>query len=404
MTNAIEPQGVEAQGPQAADAQSRTGLPNNSYLTLITSFRAFDRLREEWSGLETRCAQPPTVFQSYDWCRKWSDVYAAPDSQNEIFIIAGYRQNKLVVVWPLVRRSHRGLVILTWMTQPIGQYGDLLCDANIDSAGWLSAATKFIRSAKAADCMHLRHVRENANCATHALDFWHDGRLYERAPMMNLKQFKTEADYDARYDSQQRRRRRRIQKKLEEIGPLQFEILEGEAAETAVDLAIAEKIEWLRDKGRLNDVLGTVQHAELLKHFIRQSNCPIKVVVSRLTANGEPASWEIGFSYRGTHYAYLLSHQRGLIDHSPGRLMLDFAERRALASGHATFDLMAPYDSYKDSFASDAVRVNDYYLPLTFKGAVYGHGFLRIVRPMIRRAYQRMPVPVLRVIKRLLLR
>ena len=160
MTNAIEPQGVEAQGPQAADAQSRTGLPNNSYLTLITSFRAFDRLREEWSGLETRCAQPPTVFQSYDWCRKWSDVYAAPDSQNEIFIIAGYRQNKLVVVWPLVRRSHRGLVILTWMTQPIGQYGDLLCDANIDSAGWLSAATKFIRSAKAADCMHLRHVRE----------------------------------------------------------------------------------------------------------------------------------------------------------------------------------------------------------------------------------------------------
>ncbi len=404
MPNTTEPQGVEAQGPQAVAAQPRTGLPSNSYLTLITSFRPFDRLREEWSNLETRCAKPPSVFQCYDWCRKWSEVYAAPDSQNEIFILAGYHKNKLVFVWPLVKRSRKGLVILTWMTQPIGQYGDLLCDVNIDCTRWLSAATKFIRSVKAADCMHLRHVRENANCATHAIDFWHDGRLHERAPMMDLTQFKTEADYDARYDSQQRRRRRRIQKKLEEIGPLQFETLEGQAAEAAVDLALSEKINWLQNKGRLNDVLGSVQHAELLKHFIRQPNSPIKVVVSRLTVNSKPASWEIGFSYRGTHYAYLLSHQRALIDHSPGRLMLDFAERSALASGHATFDLMAPYDSYKDSFASDVVRVNDYYLPLTFKGAIYGHCYLRIIRPMIRRAYQRMPVPVLRVIKRLLLR
>ena len=404
MTNAIELQGVEAQSPQVADAQASTGLPSNSYLTLITSNRAFDRLREQWSNLETRCAKPPSVFQCYDWCRNWCEVYAAPDSENEIFILAGYHQNKLVFVWPLVRRSRKGLVLLTWMTQPIGQYGDFLCDANLDCARWLSAATEFIRSLKAADCMHLRHVRENANCATQAINLWHDGRLNEQAPMMDLTQFKTEADYDARYDSQQRRRRRRIQKKLEEIGPLKFEIVEGEAAEVAFDLAIAEKIAWLRNKGRLNDVLSTVQHSELLKHFIRQLNCQLKVVVSRLTANSKPASWEIGFSYRGTHYAYLLSHQRGLIDHSPGRLMLDFAERNALASGHATFDLMAPYDSYKDSFASDAVRVNDYYLPLTFKGAVYGHGFLRIVRPMIRRAYQRMPVPVLRVIKRLLLR
>ena len=404
MTNAIKQQGVEAQSLQRANAPSRTGLPNNSYLTLITSFRAFDRLREEWSNLETRCAKSPSVFQSYDWCRKWSDIYAAPDSQNEIFILAGYHQNKLMFVWPLVKRSRKGLVVLTWMTQPIGQYGDILCDLSVDCTQWINAATKFIRNMKAADCMHLRHVRKEANCSAHAEKFWHDGKLHERAPMMDLTQFKTDADYDARYDSQQRRRRRRIQKKLEEIGPLQFENLEGEAAEIAVDLAIAEKVDWLHDKGRFNDVLGTVHHTELMKQFIREPNCQLKVVVSRLTANGKPVSWEMGFCYHGTHYAYLLSHQRGLIDHSPGRLMLDFAERSALASGLTTFDLMAPYDSYKDSFASGAVLVNDYYLPLSLKGAAYGHGYLHILRPIIRHAYQHMPVPILRVIKRLLLR
>ena len=404
MTNATEQQGVGPQAPQAANAQSRTELPKNSYLTLITSFRAFDRLRDTWTELETRCAKPPSVFQSFDWCRKWSDVYAGPDSKNEIFIVTGYHQNILVFVWPLVKRSRKGLVLLTWMTQPIGQYGDILCDAGVNCEQWMKAATKFIRNIRAADCMHLRHVRENVNCSNHAESFWHDGKLHERAPMMDLTQFKTEADYDARYDSHQRRRRRRIQKKLEEIGTLKFESLVDEPATVAVDMAIAEKMDWLRDKGRFNEVLGSAQHAELLKRFIRDSSCQLRTVVSHLTAGGKPVSWEIGFCYRGTHYAYLLSHQRSLIDHSPGRLMLDFAERSALASGLSTFDLMAPYDSYKDSFASGVVLVNDYYLPLTLKGAAYGHGYLHILRPIIRRAYQRMPVPILRVIKRLLLR
>ena len=389
---------------RSAPARPIIGLPAASYLTLITSFRAFDRLQSAWLDLEERCAKPPTVFQSYEWCRKWSDVYAAPNSKNEIFILAGYQENKLVFVWPLVKRSRQGLVLLTWMTQPIGQYGDLLCDAVIDCAQWINAATAFIRNAGSADCLHLRHVRENANCAEYAQKAWHNGKLLERAPMMDLTQFKTEADYDARYDSQQRRRRRRIQKKLEEFGPLRYESLTADAAITAIDTAIAEKMNWLRDKGRFNDVLGSAQHAQLMKLIINNSSGTLKTQVSHLTANGKPVSWEIGFCYRGTHYAYLLSHQRELIDYSPGRLMLDYAERNALASGLTTFDLMAPYDPYKDSFASGVVWVNDYYLPLTFKGAAYGHFYLHFLRPILRRTYQRMPVSALRMLKRLLLR
>ena len=399
MNNVIE----QTANEQTAPAQPRNGLPAESYLTLITSYRAFDRLQDAWMELETRCAKPPSVFQSYDWCRKWSDAYAGPDSQNHIFILAGYCQNKLVFVWPLVKRSRKRLVLLTWMTQPIGQYGDVLSDAMIDATQWLNAATEFIKNNSAADCLHLRHVRENANCSEYAQKCWHDGKLYEKAPMMDLSQFKSEADYDARYDSQQRRRRRKIQKKLEEFGTLQFESLPADAAGMAIDMAIAEKMEWLRGKGRFNDVLGSRQHTALLKQFLSDPNRQLKTVVSHLTASGKPVSWEIGFCYRGTHYAYLLSHQRELIDYSPGRLMLDYAERNALASGLTTFDLMAPYDPYKDSFSSGMILVNDYYLPITLKGAAYGHGYLHFLRPILRRAYQRMPVPVLRILKRLLL-
>ena len=389
--------------PMAGD-QLRLGLPANSYLTLVTSFRAFDRLRESWSDLESRCAKPPSVFQSYDWCRRWSDIYAAPDSANEIFIVAGYRQNRLVFIWPMVKRFSGGLNFLTWMTQPIGQYGDVLCDAQIDCEAWLETATAFIKDTGNADCLHLRHVRDNANFSSHAQRHWFDGKLNERAPMMDLSQFKTEADYDARYDAQQRRRRRRIQKKLEEIGPLKFEVLQDERAEAAIDAAIAEKLSWLQDKGRISEVLGSEQHAALLKSFLYETTGQLQTVVFHLTAGGRPVSWEIGFCYRGTHYAYLLSHQHELIDYSPGRLTLDFAERHALASGLSTFDLMAPYDPYKDSFSSGMVKVNDYYLPLSFIGAVYGHGYLGLLRPRLRAVYQNLPVPALRFVKRLLLR
>ena len=65
---------------------------------------------------------------------------------------------------------------------------------------------------------------------------------------------------------------------------------------------------------------------------------------------------------------------------------------------------MAPYDSYKDSFASSMVQVNDYYLPLTLKGGAYAHSYLGLLRPVLRSTYQRVPVPLLRLLKRLLRR
>ncbi len=387
--------------PQAA-VQARAGLPSASYLTLVTSYRAFDQLRDQWLDLEERCGKPPTVFQSFAWCRTWSDVYAKPDSTKELFIIAGYQHNKLVFIWPLLKQMQHGQRVLSWLTQPIGQYGDILADQAIDASRWLTAATRFLRQTKVADCMHLRHVRENANCGAHAKAHWHDGKLYERAPAMDLAPFKSEEEYDARYDASQRRRRKKIRKRLEEIGPVKFESLAPEQADEAIDLATSEKLLWLRQRGRFNEVLNCPNHAILLKNLMRLSHSNVQTTTLRLSAGGKPVSWEVGFRYRNTHYGYLTSHMNALTDVAPGRLTLDLSQRLALKDGFGTFDLMVPYDQHKESFASVMVPVNDYFLPLTFKGALYGHGYLGTLRPILRRIYQRLPLPALRVIKRLL--
>jgi hypothetical protein len=42
------------------------------------------------------------------------------------------------------------------------------------------------------------------------------------------------------------------------------------------------------------------------------------------------------------------------------------------------------------------VLTNDYYLPISTAGAAMGHGFIRTLRPLLRRAYYNMDASTLR--------
>jgi hypothetical protein len=78
---------------------------------------------------------------------------------------------------------------------------------------------------------------------------------------------------------------------------------------------------------------------------------------------------------------------------------MDFSQRRALADGMKVFDLMLPHDAHKDSWSSAATPVNDYFLPLSPAGWAYGALYVERLRPLLRRAYHRMPPAVLRLLK-----
>ena len=206
-----------------------------------------------------------------------------------------------------------------------------------------------------------------------------------------------------RYDSQQRKRRKKIRKHLEEHGPLEFRMLPaGEEAEAAIDLATSEKLRWLETRGRYNRVLSCARHATLMKHLSRVSGTDFRMMTAALTAGGKPVSWELGFRYRGTHYGYLTAHMLEMTDMAPGRLTLDLSQRLALKDGMKVFDLMVPYDQHKESWSSMMEPVNDYFLPLTWRGRIYGSVYLGFLRPQIRSIYLHLPVPALRVLKRML--
>ncbi len=398
---------VDADAPPVVTTVEKTRLAavaqlsEGAHLSLVSNVQGLATLETGWRALEQNGVTPTSVFQTFDWISSWSRVFATSDNEAEVFILTGFDGDRLVFVWPLMRHRVTGLWLLSWLSEPFGQYGDVIVARDQCPRLWVANALRFLRQLKGFDILRLRHVRADSTLATIAQDELTDARLHERAPWLDLTAFATEADYDNRYTSAQRKRRKKIRKALEEIGPVNFSILPtGSVADAAIARAFEEKNKWLAERGRMNRVLGRTDHVQFLRQLARAKPDGVEMIVSELKAGDTPVSWEIGFRFGGTHFAYITSHVNALTDLSPGRLHMDLSQRACLAAGMKGFDLMVPYDAHKESWSSACMDTRDYFMPFTMLGSFAGHVYLRQIRPAIRALYYRMPSNLLRLVNR----
>ena len=366
----------------------------------ITTLPNLQAIEADWRKLELANAGKTTVFQSYDWAKAWCDTCLNADTKSELFVVVGKIKGILVFILPLAKTRSHGLNILDWLTDPIGQYGDILCAQNQDPENWLIEVFKNLRATKGIDLVRLRHVRASGNVEAFAKRYLQGAKYDEPAAFLDLTAYKSEADYDARYTPAQRKRRKKIRKALEELGPVNFKtVAAGPEADNLIDASISEKNAWLSDRGRFNRVMGCPNHVNFLKSLSRIKSNTFSLLATELSAGGKPVSWEIGFRYQGTHFAYITSHVNALTDLSAGRLHMDLSQRKALADGQTSFDLMVPYELHKISWSSGTIPTNDYFMPVSTLGKVYGFAYLRLVRPILRKIYYRLPPQVLRFLQ-----
>jgi CelD/BcsL family acetyltransferase involved in cellulose biosynthesis len=385
----------------AGTASAAPVLALASHLSLVTTEAGLAGLEDGWRKLEKAGAGSQAVFQTYDWVRSWTSTYAIPGSGTELCIIAGYRDDQLTFVWPLMKVACGPLRILRWVSEPLAQYGDVLVADGEHPKTWLTAALALIRRLRNIDAIRLRHVRDDAVAAPFLRETFRDAKLTERAPWLDLTAFSGDAAYEARYNPNQRKRRKKIRKALEErFGPIRFELLEaGSGNDAAMGAAIAEKCKWIEDRGRQNRVLRSCQLFAFLKHLSRARDASVRLVTSRMTAGGTELSWEIGLRFGTSHFGFITSHVTGLTDYSPARLHMDFSQRRALADGMTVFDLMVPHDPHKESWSSSAMATRDYHMPVSTLGWIYGRIYVERLRPLLRTGYYRLPPKILRILK-----
>lgn len=372
----------------APAAQSAAGLPAACRLSLVTGTAQLRALAQDWQSLEAENQTATIVFSSFGWCMAWAETYCnGAGDCGSLYVLAGHDEDRLVFLFPLMTKHKLGLNVLTWLSEPFGQYGDVLCAKDHSARIWIKASIEFLQRLKGVDLLQLRHVRADSLIAKYGTDQLVDARVPEEAPFLDLSAFKSEADYNARYTGAQRKRRKKIRKALEDMGRLEFTKLPvGSLADNAMQNALREKNKWLAERGRMNRVLACPLHLSFLKALSRQYS-PVSVVVTELKAGSEAVSWEIGFRFGATHFAYVTSHVNALTDWSPGRLHMDYSQRQCLRDGMATFDLMVPNDAHKETWSSGKVLTNDMFLPLSATGAIFGHVYLRTLRPIIRSLY-----------------
>jgi CelD/BcsL family acetyltransferase involved in cellulose biosynthesis len=378
--------------PQAGSASSIF-----STLSVVTTIQGLRDLEHKWRDLEANTPNNSCVFQSFDWVMAWTETYITPDGGDSLHIIAGYDNDDLVFLWPLMRSRSLGLAVLTWLTEPFGQYGDVMCRRGHSPKLWVESAVTFINRLKDVDILRLRHVRSDSQISSCAAQLFVDAHNPEGAPFLDLSLFPNDDAYEARYNSVQRRRRKKIRKGLEDMGTVAFSQLPiGTLSDAAIKQAIDEKNKWLAERGRINRILGCPSHLTFLKNLSRRRNGSVEVVVTELKSGENPVSWEISFRHKDTHFGYITSHVNSLTDRSPGRLHMDLSQRACLADGIKIFDLMVPNDTHKESWSSGEVAVADYYLPLSLSGRVVGWGYIRTLRPLLRAAYYKMNAATLR--------
>ncbi len=377
--------------PAGIETGISTGIADD-----LQSLRA---LEAEWRALQRRAARPSQVFQSFDWCDAWAGRLGE-DRGRDIRIVTVRVDGRLALVWPLMRVSVGPFSVLRWLSDPYGQYGDVLIAADAERESLLKAAWARIRALPGIDAIRLRHVRSDAMAASFLAQHCRPVGPNDSAPCLDLSAFADEAAYDRRYTKAQRRRRKRIRKDLQEKGTLDFRVLRnGPEFDSLIERTIAEKRHWLAERGlhsrpladpRLRDFLCRLADAEELD-----------VVLSVLTTGSEPVAFEIGLRFGGHHFGYITAHDTRLTDASPARLHMDLSQRRAIADGMRVFDLMVPGDPHKVSWSCHSVDVFNFYAPVTLKGRCYGLAYLEGLRPLARRAYFIAPPAIRRHFKRL---
>ncbi|MEQ1615771.1 MAG: GNAT family N-acetyltransferase [Hyphomicrobiaceae bacterium] len=365
--------------------------------TVIRDQSAFDALEREWSALFARCGSAHQLFQTFAWNWHWTRAFLDPDRASgancPIAVLTGRQNGRLVTLWPMVIERRGALRELSWMGEPVSQYGDILVDDGIaDRTALLAAGWAFLIKALKPDLARLRKVRGDSAIAPllDTLGSLHTAEL--EAPFIDLTKSPSFAAYEERFPTRARRNRRRQMRRLEEAGTVTFKHLDqgAEASGYAAD-GIEMKRRWLIDRGHVSPALADARMARFMTAVATANEHATATRVSVLLSNGKPAAIQIGFTARNARVLHVIAYDRAYEKMAAGVLHLEESIRHAFDEKLDRIDLLAPKAEYKVDWADGTVGVVDHAIGLSVKGRVYARVYLGYVRERLKAAVERMP-------------
>lgn len=397
--------GGPAQGPSSAAVFQ--GAATQATLDLVTTRAGFDALEASWNALFARAGRNTHLFQTFNWLWHWANHFlpALGEPGPELAIVTAYAEGRLVMVWPLVRERVGPVTQLSWMGDPVSQYGDVLIDDLPDAADLLRAAWDFVTCRTGASVVLLRKVRADSVIAPLLSETGATVTAELSAPYLDLASAPSFAEYEKRYSGNARRNRGRQRRRLAERGAVTLGWhTHGAEAEALADETFRLKRIWLDERGVLSPALTDPRTARFFADATRAETHPAGCHVLNLSCGERPVALEIGVRCKGRTAIHVITYDLDYEKTAAGALLMEDSIRRAYADGMTVYDLLAPGDGYKLEWADDAVAVRDWAAPISLLGRAYTAVYLELIRGGLKRGLDALPVDVRRKLMRVLAR
>ncbi|MFM2421598.1 MAG: hypothetical protein RL291_128, partial [Pseudomonadota bacterium] len=332
--------------PVALDGTSAT---RDAVFSVVTTDEGFRALEADWTALFERVGTGLQLFQTYQWCAAWMRHYMPRDGDGRQKLAIGTisRGGQLIGLLPFVTVRSRGVVTLSFMGDPVTQYGDVIIADVEDRLALLKRAFDVVVAETGADVADLRKVRADAAIAplVKALGMQRTGG--EVAPYCDLSKAGSFAALESRISSKLRKNWRRQQRRLEERGTLVYEVCTDECAAADARLALLMKQAWLIEKGRLSRAFKDERIQDFFEDVARAGPYVAGVEIDTLRTAGEMAAASISVTAKRRRGLHVVVYNMKFEKAGAGSMNLAKTLQRAFNEGVEIFDFLAPAHEYK---------------------------------------------------------
>lgn len=368
----------------------------------LTTLDALEALAGEWTALEAK-TQRATFFQSAAWSLAACRPLDGQTETTDVLVFAVYRGLDLVAVAPF-KIIHRGPVRLAVdLTDPFGQYGDVLIADDVDAVLVMTQVIAALRDTPDLDGLLMRRVRADSP-ARHVLDLGgFKASAADAAPFVDLRPHASFDSYYSGVNSKTRKNLRNLRNRMARGAPVTHRVMDNDDITKVIAESFEGRLRWLEQQG----LPSTAFDDPVFRAFVERigdlgRRGELALLAMGLYCGDVPVSLQWGFVHRGRYYAYIAARNPDYDAYSPGRIHLEEVIRTCHARGIEVCDFLAPGARYKFTWTDDATEVLDIAVPFTFKGRLLLDLWNRRLRVMAKAVYAQLPPSLRQTVMRLL--
>ncbi len=129
-------------------------------LEVVSTPAGFQCLKDDWKRLQNNSQEGPG--RSFGWLLRAYKFQYLNDSTVELSLLVGRHNGKVVMIWPLMKHSPKGISQLKYIEDKNGNNATMLLTEHPANKDWLKRAYSYLLSEEAWDSLILKSVRRHS--------------------------------------------------------------------------------------------------------------------------------------------------------------------------------------------------------------------------------------------------